>query len=570
MFKYPNAYVGVLSSAPDLYQEVYTRPFGNPGDPSWANPSRFGVPFNVGVYSTDSVPTGTENEIGSGYAAIVPNSSLDFHYRLWVIPSILQMTNPQLNSDIPFYLWNTATVPQTMNDIVIDGSDVLSFDIEVGDIVRDKEYRLVNMQIDAGEPSIEAYISFIMDSIRGTLQVLAAISETFNLIPDIPVKEVWEFKTDILKSFNGSEQRIALRNYPRIAQEFSVEILDQRQRREQYLLLRKNIVVQTIIAFYQYGAKVNGFTPAGGNRFYFDPARSNVRVGEFIALVNTTTENILLGRVDEIHVDGVTINSVATSDVDGSGQTWVAIPCYTCLVEDGSGISMNTVTGTLNIKANTFREPSLIRPNATRVVDRIDGIPFLNRRPLSGAAEDFYHRREIIDNETGLRAMSSGDKHPQVSGTRRFTIQRNQDPEEMDYWRNLFDEIKGAQKSFLISTYFPDLTIHSSSIPLADGTSQIVVNEGEVKGLLVDFDGFRRFQLEYPNKEMTNHVITSSQFNPDGTMTINFSPPVPAGAAYNFPTRLSYIMRVRSSDQITLNHYANYTEISFGITTTDE
>lgn len=525
----------------------------------------YDIPLNI-----SGVPGSYPAEVGSGTFFIPKTHTNDFHKRLWIIPNIIQLTNPPLEVDIPFKVWNTGEGDEEIQSIVVTGSDVLTFDIPPGTVLQFFGYRTANMQILPGEPSIDAVVLFTTDNLEATIQVLATISETFNLIPDVPVNEEWEFKTNIIRNQRGDEQRIALRETPRLRQQFDVEIIDLRQRREQFLLLRKNITVQTIIAFYQYASRINGNTLTSGNRFYFDPARTNARVGEFMAIVNTTTEEVILGRVDILHSDGVTMNVVAESDIISSEQTWVAIPCFMCLVEDGSGITMDTVTGILSIKAISFNDPTLVRPNATRTFETFDGIPFLNRRPNPSAEEAFSYRRDLIDNETGARDISSRDRHPQISGNRQFTIQRNQDPEEMDYWRSFFDHVKGAQKSFLLSTYFPDLTFASGQLPLADGTGIFTVNEGEVKGLLTDFDGFSRFELEYSNKERTQHKIQSSTLNGDGTLTISFTPSIPAGVVYRSPTKISYLMRVRATDRIAWTHFANYSEVSFGIFTTDE
>lgn len=535
---------------------------------SWAGNEEeafFDAPLMVGA-----IPGSPPAEVGSGYARVQKNHHDDFHFRLWITPSIVQLTNPPLDVNIPFKIWNTGEQNETIVAINVNGSSVLSFDIAPGDILSFFELREANFQIGPGEPSIDATVTIETDTLEGILEVLATISETFNLIPDVPVTEEWEFKTNILKNYRGDEQRIALRDNPRLKQEFDVEIIDARQRREQFILLRKNITVQTIIAFYQYASRINGDTLISGSRFYFDPARTNTRVGEFMAVVNTTTEEVILGRVDIIHSDGVTMNVVAENDILHSQQTWIAIPCFMCLVEDGSGLTMSTVTGTLSIKASSFSDPDLVRPDSTRTFTTFDGVPLLNRRPVPSAEESFAYRRQVMDNETGARDISSRDKHPQISGGRQFLVQREGDPEEMDFWRSFFYHIKGAQKSFLMSTYFPDLTFASGQLPLSDGTSTFIVNEGEVKTLLTDFDGFSRFELEYSNKETSQHKIVSSTQNEDGTMTLSFTPAIPVGTVYRSPIKISYLMRMRATDRIAWSHYANYSEVSFGIFSTDQ
>lgn len=551
--------------------------WATPVNPRQGEPDKINPTLNVQetlalVSFTDKfngfAPISDETAWSTGLGFSAPSQHGDYHFRLWVIPSVLNLSNPQLGTNIPFRLWNTWTDTETVTAVLVSGSSVLTFDIGPGTKLKDFEYRESNFQIGPGEPSIDALVKFVTENLSGELRILAAISDTFNLIPDVPVRESWEFLTDILTNYRGQEQRIALRRYPRITQEFDVEIINLRQRREQYLLLRKNIVVQSLIAFYQYATVVTATTSVGGTKIFFDPKRSNCRVGEFLVVVNTTTEGVFLGKITQIDADGVVVNTSVGEEIDS--RTWVAMPAYNCIVNDGSGITMNQVTGKLSIKADTFSEPTLIRPGATRVIDTFDGIPFLNRRPLTQAPESFQYRRELIDNETGVRALKSRDYHPRITGARRFTVQRVGDPDEMDYWRSLFDTTRGSQKSFLLSTYFPDLELVDGQLPLGLGVSSFNVKDGQSVNLMCGYETWKRIQLQHSNGARTEHKITSYTLNIDGTATVNFAPALPEDLAYSNPTIISFLMRVRAVDRVAWEHYANYSEVSFGIITTDE
>lgn len=498
----------------------------------------------------------------------------DFWLRLWVIPSVLQLTNPQLNSNIPFNLWNTWTSPQALNSILVSGSSVLSFDIAPPDAINDSQYLEANLQIGPGEPTVDATVSFDYPDIDGILRVIAAVSSTFNLIPDVPVTERWNFLTDIITAYDGSEQRVSLRRYPRIDQEFDVEIINERQRREQYNLLRKNITVQALVPMYQYATPITGTTPIGGSKIFFDPARCNVRVGQFLAVVNTTDERSSLGVVNTIEADGAILNSASGEEI--TGPSWVVIPAITCIIEDGSGIRMNTISGTLSVKAKSFTDPALLRPGSSRAPSLLNGIPLLDRRPLSNAQEDMEYEREIIDNQTGMRDLNSSHIHPRVIGNRSFVVQRVADPEEMDYWRSLFDTVRGAQGTFLLSTYFPDLTLElTQTVP--DGASQFIINEGDYVGLFHQYGSWEHIEIAYGDDPhdgrnlRSQHQVTSATANVDGTATIGFSPAIPLGPNYEGKiNRISFLVRCRASDTIAWQHFANYSVVNFGITSVDE
>ncbi len=494
------------------------------------------------------------------------NQHNDFHFRLWVIPTILQLSNPQLNTNIGFRLWKTWTDPETISSVLVNGSSVLTFDISPGDVIKDSQYRLVNMQIGPGEPTVEAEVQFNTENLQGILSVIALISDTFNLIPDVPVQEAWEYKTDIITNYKGSEQRISLRRYPRYEQNFEVEIIDMRQRKEQYDILRRNIAVQSLVPLYQYATHLTGVTPIGGTKIYFDPARTNMRAGEFIIIVNPSTEGVGISKIDSVDADGATISSAAGEEYTSS---WVAMPALNCLLNDGSGITMNNVTGRLKINAKSFTEPDILRPNATRTFEEFEGTPVLDRRPIIPAEESFSYRREVFDNETGVRDVNSRDLHPIVEGKRTFVIQRVSDPDEMDYWRSFFDRIRGAQESFLFATFFPDLTLVGSQTPFPQGFSGMVVNETRYPSIFQQYGTWEHIQIEYETGKRSFHRVSLAEINEEGTVNISMSPAAPDDPDYTVPVRISFLMRVRASDRVVFSHWENYSEVSFDIITTD-
>jgi hypothetical protein len=521
----------------------------------------FGYLFSTSASRGPLVP-----ETGTGVPRLQANFHSDFHFRLWVVPSLLQLNNPQIGIDIPFRIWSTGTIFETFTNILVSGSSVLSFDISPGDVIRDFEYLVVNMQIDAGEASIEAIVEFSTTNLVGYLTVIATISDTFNLIPDVPIKEQWEFKTDVLTNHLGVEQRICLRRRPRIRQEFTFEIINLRQRREQYNVTRKNILSRSLVPMYQYSVNLDQPATIGATRLYLNNSQSNLRAGEFAIIVNPTTEQLIISKIAVIETDGITLESPISFDID---DHWVVAPVINAVINDGSGIDMRNVTGQLKITADSFTEPALLRPNATRTVEMFDGIPFINRRPLINADENFNFEREIFDNETGVRDIDSGWTHPKISGTRKFLIQRVSDPEEMDYWRSVFDTVRGGQKSFLLSTFFPDLTQVNPNQNVR-GLSTILIKEGYYPALYWTYDTWKRIQIEYTSKNRSQHVVMNATTNQDGTANIQLSPVIPDLNGYETVKYISFLMRWRATDTIVFNHWANYSEVSFGVFSSDE
>jgi hypothetical protein len=318
------------------------------------------------------------------------------------------------------------------------------------------------------------------------------------------------------------------------------------------------------VPFYQYGTNLTADAAIGATRIYFNNDECNVRAGQFLVIVNPVTNEIHISEVSAVEVDGASMNTSLGFDMT---PFWLVAPALNCLINDGSGLDMNNVSGDLSITADSFAEPILIRPNAIRTVATFDNIPWLDRRPLINAEEKFTYTREVLDNETGARDINSRHLHPKVSGNRKFTIQRVGDPDEMDYWRSFFDTIRGGHKGFLMSTWLQDLTL-SESYTL--GSSSIIVNEGYYAANYAQYGTWDHIQFEFADGVTSQHTVTSAVANISGKCVISFLPALPADAAYAVPTAISFLQKWRATDRVVFNHYANYSEVSFGVTSSDD
>lgn len=495
---------------------------------------------------------------------IIPNSYAgDVHNRWYVVPQTLNLSNPKLNTNIPFLLWNTFGEEQTISSFLVSGTSSLQFDIGIGTSFTVGEYKTANVKILPGDPAIDAEMQFITQDGTGILNIIASLAETFNIIPEIPVREIWQYKTDIIISHNGSEQRHSLMPKPRVNISFKTLIKDERARRSQYNLLFGNIQFESLVPLYQYATNLTQETPVGGLKLFLDMKRTNFRVGLFAVAVEPKTQEIFIGRVQQVDADGIVLGTAASQDLS---TKWIVAPALNCLVSNGSGFLMNSVSGSIQIDADSFEEPTVVRPNATRTASLFDGIVHLDRRPLISAKEAFDYRREIIDNEVGVRILKSADPHPTIAGPRTFVIQRVSDPDEMDYWRSFVDQTRGAFKPFLLSTWFADLTLAE---PVAQGVAQIEVNEGFYASSYFPFETWKRIQIEYENGDTTQHLVTSVNETPLGTAQLSLLPSLPNDPAYTLVKKISYLLKVMGDDTITLEHEAAATYITIQIKTTD-
>lgn len=506
-------------------------------------------------------------ETGTGVLHPQASHHYDFHFRFWVIPSELRLANPLIGTNIPFIIWSTMPVPQGYSNILVSGSDVLTFDKVAGvDSIRDFEWQTVNLQIGPGEPNIDALVEFVFPLGSGFLAVIATVSETFNLIPDVPVNETWEYLTEVLTAYDGTEQRISLRRNPRRNMEFSVEIIDLKQRQEQYELLFKNIGVQAIIPAYQHATRITQTTTIGGSRLYFDSSKTQMRVNESIVMINIKTQQAEVARVTAIYSDGVDIGSAVGVNIDNG---YYVYPCHAMIIQNNSGITMQTITGRMDIRAEGFSQPALPRPGASVTMDVVDGMNVMRIRPLASADELFATSAEVLDFDTGLKTIiRKADPHPTLSGNRSWLIRRYDRSEDEDYMREFIDQARGGQKAWLMPTWLPDLTLAPIATPdPLDGT--LIINEANYPTLFFPYNTWKYIMIQYGTLAPTFHKVVGAEVREDGYVDLTFNPALGSNPLVSDITSISFMLKVRGTDTIRRRHEHRDTVYSWGIQTTD-
>lgn len=486
----------------------------------------------------------------------------DYHYRFWMFPSSLNLSNPTLDSPIPFRIWNTFPVPQTLLNLNVVGSSVLTFALVPGSIIPDFQFAETSFTIGAGEPTIDARADFTFTDGVASLLIRALVASTFSIIPEVPVIERWRYVTDTLKTWNGTESRLSLMAEPRLDIEMKITLVDFQDRRELYNLLYSSIRVPSLVPLFQYATPLTANTLTGGSTFFFDPNATNLRVGSYLAVINRVTREVVLGQIVTINLDGVTINSAVGTDIIADPPLWFAMPAVTCFLEDRSGITFGTQAGEFDLKAEVIEELAVLRPGATRTVQTFDGLPILEWDQLISTDERFSYRRDLIDNGIGTRYIRSRDIAVTVTRTFKFSASRLND--DLDYFRSFFKTARGSQRVFLRSTQLPDLVVGS---PPGDGDSVLVLTSGDYIAKLFPFDAFKRIEVLYADGTRTQHVVTSANIDGFGVPRIFFAPALPN--PIKPITRISYLQKLKASDTLLLEHFNDYTYVKFNAETVE-
>lgn len=507
--------------------------------------------------------TGVAAHVSALTGAISIDSGLhtDYHFRMWMIPTLLNLSNPTIGADIPFSMWNTYDQPQDLSAVNVTGSSVLTFDFVATDTIVDFEFKEINMQIAAGESAISATVDFVFPLGTGQLLVVAVVANTFPILPEVPINEVWRWETDVLTNYKGVETRIALMPNPRIHLEFTVNAVGYDERRTLYGLMSSNIKVPSIVPLFQYASPILTTTSIGGTRLYFNPALANVREDGFLVLMNSATRATSLGTVVTVHADGATIDTAVGSEIAADGL-WFAVPALSAFIKDDSGLTFGTQAGVFTLSADNLNDLELQRPGATNAPATFDSLPIVEKDFLVKSPERWAYRRELLGaDDVGAQAIKSNDTAFVVKRSVKFSVDRTDD--DMDYWRELFAAVNGGQKPFLLSTQLPDLTLRVAHV---DGAGTVEINEQHYEPTLWPLDAFKRVKVTYTDSTFTYHIISNSVTDILNNTTLSLSPALTVGKTAD---RFSFLHKVRATDTVSLEHFNNYSYIKFGVRTTN-
>jgi hypothetical protein len=204
-------YAFPANTSKDLYGFAY----GHDPDPdALASPALEGMGVPVSDFPVSS-PAAREVD------AYVGNSYLnDYYFRIHINPQAVDVGNLLTRKEVNIYVWNSYFEPVTLDNVASFNAGGLNL-IPPAPLPMtffgNTEKTFILEASTSGSPLIDASFDFVFDSARITMDVTGRRLILFAFPPNWGqgMTEKLEWKTDILRSFSGSEQRRILRRNPR-------------------------------------------------------------------------------------------------------------------------------------------------------------------------------------------------------------------------------------------------------------------------------------------------------------------------------------------------------------------
>lgn len=394
---------------------------------------------------------------------------LDFFDRLHITTTLLDLGNVVGLQSRTITVWNAFRRVQTLADIAETGVVGITF---TGGGVPPYDFPVLGEQTytitvsPEGPPTVDA--TFVWDFAPHdlALHVVGSRVTAWSFEPDwsSPVVERLEWKTDLLQSFDGSEQRGALRLGPRASWEFESFFTGADRRRAETVMWGWGARVWAL-PIWTDGLDLGADLPLGSTEILLDTAGRDYSAGS-LAMILADSDSFEVLEVDSVAADRIVLRRPTISAWPGGARVYpariarlmdtVRIPRW-----DGSASGARVIF------------------DATAPVDRTAddgtathrGYPVLTTRPnwSGGFDVEFARKLALIDSMTGRIFVDDEAELPLATQRMRFLFATRA---EVTAWRAMLYALRGRAGAAWIPTWEDDFRVVA---PIANTATAIDV-----------------------------------------------------------------------------------------------
>lgn len=510
-------------------------------------------------------PTVTPVTPAMGPQQVTTKSMLtDYYGRIHVIPELIDLRNPPLGQPQSYSLWNAFLEARTLDSVDATGDTGL-----VNSAVPPVDFRateLIGFDITvtaAADIVIDAQYTFTFDEGFGVLLFRAERATIFNLVPETPLVQTLNYVTDVMKAWDGTEQRVGVRAYPR--QVLSGKIVAENDQEARSLRAQMFFGVVSPVVVPLWHETFSLYADAGLGTFTLsgDFAIADWAVDDFLYLETTDGDTFELVKLDTISDTTLTVTNALKASYPAGSKVY---PTMTGTMRDNSSFSRYPVNASVvNFRVEAFERRAL--GGKTASVDTYNSLTMLDRRPLNNELipESFSIRSDKIDYG-GVYEVKTSQAFSNISRPVSLIIA---DRDDLQFWKLFLDTIVGRREPLYMPTFRADLLV---VVQPDIGGSVIVISDDP--NYLTDWwpsIGHRDIVINNVAGDRLYRSITGAVDNGDGTVSISLDVALPGTADESTIVSIEFLELVRlHSDQVILRHHGNYSTISFRIATTEE
>ena len=494
----------------------------------------------------------------------------DFYFRVHVSPLLLDLQTVASSQTREFNVWNAwpFTAAQ-LSDVLV--SNPVGIEIS-GQAVPYSMPPLKELTYDitvgtSGPPNISVEVQFDFSNVADPLPILIAGTRAvkFDIVPEVPVNETWEWLSDLMIATDGTEQRIALRGeMPRVELNLKVRFDSSESIRRFYSDLASSIG-RLWIPEYQYATRTTAASASGSFQVYYDNTQTDIRAGDYVLIQTPVTA--MLVEINALNASGGTVTSPLTADIPANS---LIMPGSPALIDNQTSIdryAVNQAAETTLICKMIRQRSALTRTGSAVTLPTFLGSPVVDKRPLADelVKDEVSTGQVSIDNQTGLPDIISRWDYSRIGGPRTFKVNRIKAPDEMDYWKTVFAYCRGQARKFWMPTYRDDMKL---AVAPSDATMTYTIEGTQYAEKIWPIITHRYIEIETASG-IHRTQITGASVTGSNTIIL-LTTPLPTGAGWRNVSRISYLLPVRlNDDKVEWKHYGLESLLNLSIRTAE-
>ena len=498
------------------------------------------------------------------------NFGRDYYYRVHVSPLVLDLQTVASSQTREFNVWNAwPDRAANLDDILVSnpvGIEIsgqatpyampplqeLTYDITVG---------------TSGSPNINVEVQFDFSNVADPLPILIMGTRAvkFDIVPEVPVNETWEWLSDLMIATDGTEQRIALRGeMPRVELNLKVKFDSSESIRRFYSDLASSIG-RLWIPEYQYATRTTAASASGSLQVYYDNTQTDIRAGDYVLIQTPVTA--MLVEVKTLNASGGLVSSPLVADIPANS---LIMPGSPALIDNQTSIdryAVNQAAETTLICKMIRQRSALTRTGSAVTLPTFLGSPVVDKRPLADelVKDEVSTGQVSIDNQTGLPDIISRWGYSRIGGPRTFKVNRIKAPDEMDYWKTVFAYCRGRARKFWMPTYRDDMKL---AVAPSDATTTYTIEGTQYAEKIWPIITHRYIEIETASG-IHRTQITGASVTGSNTIIL-LTTPLPTGAGWRNVSRISYLLPVRlNDDKVEWKHYGLESLLNLSIRTAE-
>lgn len=494
----------------------------------------------------------------------------DYYFRVHVSPLKLDLQTVASSQTRQFKVWNAW--PETtaqLSDILV--SNPVGIEI-TGQAVPYAMPPLKELTYDitvgtSGSPNISVEVQFDFSNVADPLPILITGTRAvkFDIVPEVPVNETWEWLSDLMIATDGTEQRVALRGeMPRVELNLKVKFDSSESIRRFYSDLLSS-VGRLWIPEFQYATRTTAASASGSLQVYFDGTQTDIRAGDYV-LIQTPVTAILV-EIKTLNASGGLVSSALIADIPANS---LIMPGSPALIDNQTSIdryAVNQAAETTLICKMIRQRSTLTRTGSAVTLPTFLGSPVVDKRPLADelVKDEVSTGQVSIDNQTGLPDIISRWDYSRIGGPRTFKVNRIKAPDEMDYWKTVFAYCRGQARKFWMPTYRDDMKL---AVAPSDATTTYTIEGTQYAEKIWPIITHRYIEIETASG-IHRTQITGASVTGSNTIIL-LTTPLPTGAGWRSVSRISYLLPVRlNDDKVEWKHYGLESLLNLSIRTAE-